>query len=189
MDSSPVDAAWDGEGADVSASDPPPSSEDHRTSLRVIADLRHPHLIVMHRGGKGSASSPTSTADVAEPAESRSRLGFFHCLRVALRILLGALRRPRGRTGRAEWKTIDFVHGEVAPSNIIVRRDGFGRLVPVLPAHWNDKPPRTQVTGYIAPERLLGTCLVSLPTSSVPNRSGKPLRANRFFATGPSMPS
>jgi hypothetical protein len=54
-------------------------------------------------------------------------------------------------------KAVEFVHGELAPSNIIVGRDGRGRLIPVLPAHWNERAqPSPDVTGYIAPERLLG---------------------------------
>jgi eukaryotic-like serine/threonine-protein kinase len=159
MDSSPVDAAWDTEEADAAASDPPPASEDHRAPLQVIADLRHPHLIVMHRNAEGSGFERELAGGMSLAELSRSEAGWFPLpLRVGLRILLDSL------SGLAEvhqatknGNAIHFVHGEVAPSNIIVGRDGVGRLVPVVPAHWNEAgSSNPDVTGYIAPERLLG---------------------------------
>jgi serine/threonine-protein kinase len=159
MDSSPVDEAWETEGAAVSASDPPPSSQDHRTPLQVIADLRHPHLIVMRRNADGPGYEPELAGGMSLAELSRSEAGWFPLpLRVTLRILLDALSGLASvHQATQNGNAIDFVHGEVAPSNIIVGRDGLGRLVPVLPAHWNDRAqPNPDVTGYIAPERLLG---------------------------------
>jgi serine/threonine-protein kinase len=89
---------------------------------------------------------------------SRSEAGWFPLpLRVGLRILLDALSGVAAVHQATQNGTpIDFVHGEVAPSNIIVGRDGVARLVPVLPAHWSGTPPNPEATGYMAPERLLG---------------------------------
>jgi serine/threonine-protein kinase len=159
MDSSPVDEAWETGGADASASDPPPASEDHRTPVQVVADLRHPHLIVMRRSDEGDAFEPELAGGMSLAELSRSEAGWFPLpLRVGLRILLDAMSGLAAiHQATKNGQAIDFVHGEVAPSNIIVGRDGVGRLVPVLPAHWNDgEKPNPDVTGYIAPERLLG---------------------------------
>ena len=159
MDSSPVDEAWETDGAAVSASEPPPSSQDHRTPLQVIADLRHPHLIVMRRNADGPGYEPELAGGMSLAELSRSEAGWFPLpLRVTLRVLLDALSGLASvHKATQNGNALDFVHGEVAPSNIIVGRDGLGRLVPVLPAHWNDRAqPSPDVTGYIAPERLLG---------------------------------
>lgn len=160
MDSSPVDEAWTAEGADIPASEPPPSSsDDHRTPLQVIADLPHPHLIVMRRSVEGVGFEPELAGGMSLAELSRSEAGWFPLpLRVGLRILLDALSGLAAvHQATQNGKPVDFVHGEVAPSNIFVGRDGIGRLVPVLPAHWNDRTqPNPDVTGYIAPERLLG---------------------------------
>ena len=77
MDSSPVDEAWEAEGAGVPVSDPPPASEDHRTPLQVIADLRHPHLIVMRRNGDGVGFEPELGAGMSLAELSRSEAGWF----------------------------------------------------------------------------------------------------------------
>ena len=159
MDSSPVDEGWESEGAAVSASDPPPSSQDHRTPLQVIADLRHPHLIVMRRQADGAGFEPEFGGGMSLAELSCSEAGWFPLpLRVSLRILLDGLSGLAAiHQATQNGKPIDFVHGELAPSNIFVGPDGLGRLVPVLPAHWNEKAqPNPDVTGYIAPERLLG---------------------------------
>jgi len=159
MDSSPVDEAWETEGAAAPASDPPPASEDHRTSLQVIVDLRHPHLIVMRRNADGVGFEPEIGGGMSLAELSRSEAGWFPLpLRVVLRILLDALSGLAAiHQATQNGKSLDFVHGEVAPSNIFVGTDGLGRLVPVLPAHWNERAqPNPDVTGYIAPERLLG---------------------------------
>ncbi len=159
MDSSPVDAAWDEEGLEPSASDPPPSSEDHRSPLRVIADLRHPHLIAMLRNPDGIGFQPDLAGGRSLAELSCSEAGWFPLpLRVGLRVLLDALSGLAAvHQATQNGKAVEFVHGELAPSNIIVGRDGRGRLIPVLPAHWNERAQASpDVTGYIAPERLLG---------------------------------
>jgi serine/threonine-protein kinase len=127
--------------------------------LQVVADLRHPHLIVMRRNAEGPGFEPELAGGLSLAELSRSEAGWFPLpLRVSLRILLDALSGLASvHQATQNGNTIDFVHGEVAPSNIIVGRDGLGRLVPVLPAHWNERAqPNADVTGYIAPERLLG---------------------------------
>lgn len=159
MDSSPVDEAWETDGADPSASDPPPSSEDHRSPVDVIADLRHPHLIYMQRSSDGPGFQADLAGGMSLAELSRSDAGWFPLpLRVSLRVLLDALSGLAAvHQASQNGKPVDFVHGELAPSNIIVGRDGRGRLIPVLPAHWNDRAQANpDVTGYIAPERLLG---------------------------------
>ncbi|HUR56287.1 MAG TPA: hypothetical protein VM029_01160 [Opitutaceae bacterium] len=159
MDASPVDEAWDTEGADGAASDPPASSEDHRDPVQVIADLRHLHLIVVRRSAEGVGFEPESVGGMSLAELSRIDAGGFPlALRVGLRILLDALSGLAAvHEATQHGKPLDFVHGEVAPSNIFIGRDGVGRLVPVVPAHWNDgAPSNPDVTGYLAPERLLG---------------------------------
>jgi serine/threonine-protein kinase len=159
MDSSPVDEAWETDGAAAPASDPPPSSQDHRSPLQVIADLRHPHLIVMRRSADGAGFEPEIGGGMSLAELSRSEAGWFPLpLRVGLRILLDALSGLAAiHQATQNARPLEFVHGELAPSNIYVGTDGVGRLTPVLPAHWNEKAqPGPDVTGYIAPERLLG---------------------------------
>jgi len=127
--------------------------------VEIIADLRHPHLIFMRRSAEGSGFEPELAGGMSLGELSRSDAGWFPLpLRVSLRILLDAMSGLAAvHQATQNGKTVDFVHGEVAPSNIYVGRDGIGRLVPVLPAHWNETAaPNPDVTGYIAPERLLG---------------------------------
>ena len=158
MDSSPVDDAWEAAGP-VSASDPPPSSQDHRGPLSIIADLRHPHLIVMRRSSDGVGFEPELAGGMSLAELSRSEAGWFPLpLRVSLRILLDAMSGLAAiHQATHNGKPVDFVHGEISPSNIFVGRDGLGRLVPVLAAHWMEHASANpEVTGYIAPERLLG---------------------------------
>ena len=158
MDSSPVDDAWEAAGP-VSASDPPPSSQDHRGPLAVIADLRHPHLIVMRKSADGPGFEPELAGGMSLAELSRSEAGWFPLpLRVSLRVLLDAMSGLAAiHQATQNGKPLDFVHGEMAPSNIFVGRDGLGRLVPVLHAHWSEgSAANPEVTGYIAPERLLG---------------------------------
>jgi hypothetical protein len=159
MDSSPVDEAWETEGAGAPASDRPPASADHRTALQVIADLRHPHLLVTRRKIDGVGFETELGGGMSLAELSRSEAGWFPLpLRVGLRILLDALSGLAAiHQATQNGKPLEFVHGEVAPSNIFVGQDGLGRLVPVLPAHWDERAhPNPDVTGYIAPERLLG---------------------------------
>jgi serine/threonine-protein kinase len=127
--------------------------------LQVIADLRHPHLIVMRRNAEGPGFEPELAGGMSLAELSRSEAGWFPLpLRVSLRILLDALSGLASvHQATQNGAPIGFVHGEVAPNNIIIGRDGLGRLVPVLPAHWNERAqPNPDVAGYIAPERLLG---------------------------------
>jgi hypothetical protein len=159
MDSSPVDEAWETGGAAAPASDPPPASQDHRTAIQVIGGLRHPHLIVMRRNVEGGGFDPEIGGGMSLAELSRSEAGWFPLpLRVGLRILLDALSGLAAiHQATQNGKPLEFVHGEFAPSNIFVGPDGLGRLVPVLPSHWNERAqPSPDVTGYIAPERLLG---------------------------------
>jgi hypothetical protein len=45
----------------------------------------------------------------------------------------------------------------MAPCNVVVGRDGFSRLLPVVPSHGEEgAPPTADATGYVAPERLRG---------------------------------
>jgi serine/threonine-protein kinase len=69
-----------------------------------------------------------------------------------LRILLDTLSGLAALHG-----SLAFAHGEVAPRNIIVGRDGTARLIPVVAAHWQeDVSPDSEAAGYAAPERLRG---------------------------------
>src|SRR5579859_4401857 len=70
-----------------------------------------------------------------------------------LRILLDALSGVAALHG----SPMRFAHGEIAPCNVVVGNDGRSRLIPLVPAHYEDGiPPSADATGYVAPERLRG---------------------------------
>jgi eukaryotic-like serine/threonine-protein kinase len=160
MDSSPVDEAWDTEdGASAPSDVPPLSSYANRTPAQILADLRHPHLIVMRLRADGNGFEPELAGGMSLAELNRSEAGWFPLpLRVGLRILLDALSGLSAlHHATQDGNPLDFVHGEVTPSNIYVGCDGRGRLVPVVPAHWSEHPhPSADLMGYAAPERLLG---------------------------------
>jgi len=79
-------------------------------------------------------------------------------LRVQVRLLLDALSGLAAlHQAKLNGKPLSFVHGEFAPHNILVGRDGIARLIPLVKSHWMDPPvPAPESLGYVAPERLLG---------------------------------
>jgi serine/threonine-protein kinase len=91
---------------------------------------------------------------LAELRRERGRLPTHVAVRILLDALSGLAALHHVKVG---GRPAGFVHGEVTPSNIIVGPDGIGRLVPLVPSHWDDTaPPSADATGYTAPERLLG---------------------------------
>src|SRR5262249_39397962 len=97
----------------------PHGAEEKRLArVRAIAELRHPHLIVMRELEEGGyVAEIGSGLTLSELQEARGPLP----LRVSLRILLDAMSGlsalHRARVGP---KSLDFVHGEVTPDNIVV---------------------------------------------------------------------
>src|SRR5882724_4722191 len=133
----------------------PPSGDALRiTALLAIAELRHPHLATLRRAASGPGYEiepfPGLTfVDLAESVAYDPALA----LRVRVRILLDVLSGLAAlHRAKQDGKDIGFVHGEVAPHNIAVGRDGIGRLVPLAASHWSDPPvPASESLGYVAP--------------------------------------
>src|SRR4029079_3939663 len=123
--------------------------------VRAIAELRHPHLVPMRERGDGGYDADLGASrSLAELQAARGPLP----LRVALRILLDALSGLSAlHRARIGVQSLDFVHGELTPDNVVVGADGVARLVPLVEGHWSPIPrdnPRARV--YTAPEKLLG---------------------------------
>jgi serine/threonine-protein kinase len=138
------------------ASPTPHGVEEKRLArVRAIAELRHPHLIVMRELDDGGyVAEIGSGLTLGELQEARGPLP----LRVSLRILLDAMSGlsalHRARIGA---KTLDFVHGELTPDNIVIGTDGAARLVPLVESHWlPGASAAAEASGYTAPEKLLG---------------------------------
>jgi serine/threonine protein kinase len=132
--------------------------EDKRVATIVtIAEMRHPHLLAMNITEDGSGFDRELVGGRLL-SELKDAKGGSLPLSVSLRILLDAMSGLAALHGaRREGAPLDFVHGEFTPANIVVGRDGVGRLVPLVQAHWSpDAPPQAEVTAYSAPEKLLG---------------------------------
>jgi serine/threonine-protein kinase len=121
--------------------------------------MRHPHLATLQPAPTGNGfelepSDGLSLEKLVEGPNGEGRLA----LRIRVRILLDVLSGLAAlHRAKVDGKPIGFVHGEVAPHNIIVGRDGLGRLVPLVQSHWSTPPvPAEESLGYVAPERLLG---------------------------------
>ncbi len=120
--------------------------------LRAVAHLRHPHLVEMRAViGKSDRfeAEPRGQVSVAELCRLRFGGGPVP-LRFGLRILLDAL------SGLAALHGSSFAHGEFAPFNVYVARDGTAQLLPLVAAHWDGDVPNADAAGYAAPERLRG---------------------------------
>src|SRR5258706_4669616 len=114
------------------ASSPPSGDAVRISALTTIAELRHPHLAALRPtpSGVGFEVEPSPGLTFVELAESVSddaALGLRVRVRVLLDVLSGLAALHRAKQ---EGKNIGFVHGEVAPHNITVGRDGLRRLVP-----------------------------------------------------------
>src|SRR5258708_7214484 len=103
--------------------------------LRAAAQLRHPHLVEMSSaGGEAPKFDPLLQGGLRLSELCRKRFGSGPVpLGYGLRILLDTLSGLAALHG-----SLAFSHGEVAPRNIIVCRDGTSRLIPVVTAHWQD---------------------------------------------------
>src|SRR4051812_30582372 len=89
--------------------------------LRAIADLRHPHLVPVRRSGEVEFDLETESAtSLAELSRDRPLP-----LRFQVRLLLDALSGLAAlHQAKLNGKPLSFVHGELAPRNILVGRDG-----------------------------------------------------------------
>src|SRR5438445_7887595 len=131
-----------------------PDADSPRVAkLRAAAQLRHPHLVEMSSSGADAPKDPVLHGGLRLSELSRKRFGSGPVpLGYGLRILLDTLSGLAALHG-----TLQFAHGEVAPRNIVVGRDGTSRLIPVVTAHWqDDASPDSEAAGYAAPERLRG---------------------------------
>jgi hypothetical protein len=128
-------------------------------ALRAVSELHHPHLVAMRRASAGPGFEPEARGGLtlAQLGEGPNGVGVL-TLRIRLRVLLDALSGLAAlHRVKLDGEPIGFVHGEVAPHNITVGRDGIGRLVPLVESHWSSPPvPAPESLGYVAPERLLG---------------------------------
>jgi len=125
-------------------------------AIGVIAELRHPHLVVMRAMEDEGFEPELGGGRRLSELQAEGALP----LSVALRILLDAMTGlAKLHRVSAAGRTLDFVHGEVMPTNIVVGRDGIARLVPLVTAHWSpSSPPAPEVTGYTAPEIGRASC-------------------------------
>src|SRR5579859_6488544 len=140
---------------EASGSAPLVAQEDRPTTVRAVAELRHPHIVAMRPSAEGFEFDREGGRSLAELLAAR---GGYLPLRAALRILLDTL-SGLSALHRAQLggKPLNFVHGEVTPENILVGRDGVARLVPLVASHWSSASvPSAAAVGYIAPEKLLG---------------------------------
>jgi len=144
-------------------SPPPGTSQRHEQdvhfqALHAISELRHPHLVAMRRASAGAGFEPAAPdgLSLAQLDEDSNGVGVL-TLPTRLRVLLDALSGLAAlHHAKLHGRPIGFVHGEVAPHNITVGRDGIGRLVPLVESHWSTPPlPSPESLGYVAPERLL----------------------------------
>jgi serine/threonine-protein kinase len=141
-----------GEAADLA---PSGVEEEHLARVRAIAELRHPHLIVMWPDDEGGFEAELGAGrTLAELQAAHGPLPLAIALRILLDAMSGLSALHRARVGS---QTLDFVHGEVTPNNIVVGRDGVARLVPIVETHWSAVAlPPADARGYTAPEKLLG---------------------------------
>ncbi|HEY3593100.1 MAG TPA: hypothetical protein VGL13_04480, partial [Polyangiaceae bacterium] len=126
--------------------------------VRVIAELKDPHLLPMQLREDGTGYEPAPFAG-RTLSELRTSAAGPPTLTFGLRILLDVLRGLAALHGaKQNGSPLNFVHGEVIPSHIVVGVDGKARLIPLVPAHWAVSPGSLppEVVGYTAPERLLG---------------------------------
>jgi serine/threonine-protein kinase len=133
-------------------------SDDRRLATIVaIAELRHPHLVVMNIADDGSGFEPDLSGGRVLTELQRAEGGSLP-LSISLRILVDAMSGLAAlHHARADGSPLDFIHGEFTPANIIVGRDGVGRLVPLVKAHWSPgEPSPPEATAHSAPEKLLG---------------------------------
>src|SRR6266508_1439680 len=138
------------------ARSPAEAAEYWLAVLRAIALLEHPHLVSMGPAASGRGLGP-ELAGGRSLAELRRECGRLP-VPIALRILLDVLSGLAAlHHVKVSGRLAGFVHGEVTASNIIVGPDGIGRLVPLVPSHWDETaPPSPDASAYTAPERLLG---------------------------------
>src|SRR5882762_11488535 len=113
----------------------PSSNAPRLAKVRAAAHLRHPHLVEMFaKAGEGPGFEAEFHGGVRLSELSRKRFGSGPVpLGYGLRILLDTLSGLAALHG-----TLQFAHGEVAPRNIVVGRDGTARLIPVVTAHWQE---------------------------------------------------
>jgi serine/threonine protein kinase len=136
-----------------------PGAEIDLGALLTVVELRHPHLVVM-RPLPGQLGFEPEMAG-GERLSQLCRVKYASRpipLRFGLRILLDTLSGLAALHGaKKNGRPLGLSHGQVAPSNIVVGRDGIARLIPVVNAHWDKGAlPNPEASGYAAPEKLRG---------------------------------
>jgi serine/threonine protein kinase len=135
-------------------------SEGRVRTARALAELRHPKLVpvrdVVVEGRVVAVESDFVggewLAELLQASSGSNTTPLGVMLRVLLDVLegLSALQGLRGPSR----ESLHFMHGEVAPPNILVGADGVARIAhSVRPAAADPSPP--EVIGYLAPEVLL----------------------------------
>lgn len=142
-------------------SDHPSMVEALRFEFRTLQALHHPHLCPVHDFG------------FLHPGDEIESVGHATCFYTAEAIdgvTLEAYASGRTWTSSLEplvhaldalrlLHRVGVRHGDVKPSNVLVRQDGTGVLVDLGCARPLDMPPATQVSGtraFLAPELLRG---------------------------------
>jgi hypothetical protein len=127
----------------VGAEGPVATGPDDRrlATIVTIAELRHPHLVVMNIADDGSGFEPELSGGRLLSELQRAEGGSL-TLSISLRILVDAMSGLAAlHHARADGSPLDFVHGEFTPANIVVGRDGVARLVPLVKTHWSPSEP------------------------------------------------
>lgn len=138
---------------------PAPGAEIDLGAVLTVVELRHPHLVVMRPLVGGVGFEPEMAG--GELLSELCRVKYASRpipLRFGLRILLDTLSGLAALHGaKKSGRPLGFAHGELAPCNIVIGRDGTARLVSVVNAHWKKgAPANPEASGYAAPEKLRG---------------------------------
>ena len=134
-------------------------SDGRVRTARALAQLRHPKLVpvrdVVIEGGVVAVESDFVGgewfADLLRESSGATPIPLGAMLRVLLDVLEG-LSALNGLGGPSR-EPLHFMHGEVAPPNILIGADGVARIAHCVRAATADPSP--EVIGYLAPEVLL----------------------------------
>ena len=150
---------------------PAPGAEIDLGAVLTVVELRHPHLVVMHPlvgevGFEPEMAGGESLSELCRVKYASRPIP----LRFGLRILLDTMSGLAALHGaKKSGRPLGFAHGEVAPSNIVIGRDGMARLVPVVNAHWKKGHPRIRRRAVTQPRRSSA----AMPSTSGPTPSAR----------------